>query len=197
MRNQKKYYIGAALLVLAMLALLFLLVPPTSRVEVTPAISVTVSRPNLLQRFREPYGPLFSTGLVSTVTVYVNDSSVGTMQLFDSLVLERPLAFLPGRTPNELLCIYDHDVRVDVIAFDLNSPTHHLATNHPLRYIIRAPAWKAERLLNVEMNPAVRQIQLMSDAEFKSRSVPLKAFPFYLYVSRDHMLKVLKEEAEE
>jgi hypothetical protein len=172
-----------------------LVIRPSSNILVNREIALRVSRPSIAERLRA--GSLeYATGLVCQVTVFSNKSAVGTLALDDWLILRRPVVFLSGRTPSEFLCVYQDDVRVELIAFDLSSQVRERPANQRLNLIIRQPTWKAERLLHADLEFAIKQLRTMSEADFKARSMPLKIFPLYWYYSRDEVIAALKEQAD-
>jgi hypothetical protein len=186
-KRRTRWIILLGTLILIVAALL-LLTGRRPRINISRELEIFCDAPGQVARFK---------GVNWIMTVVSNGNPIGSIVMRGS-PQESPVAFLPGKTSNELYCLYLWDTHMEVISFDLANIQITPKTATPLSWIIVSNTWECRRIMAISTFEALAEtLKKMDEQEFKQKSLPAIGLgPFQFYSSRAEVIRQLEKRAD-
>lgn len=107
---------------------------------------------------------------------------------------DRPLLLLLSESKNKLYCLYDFDIEIELIVFDIDSKrTNEIPKN--LERIVKSSEWNVRRATRTEVYQIKSYITNIKAKELRERSNPTLDIGFFkYYLSRNRLINLIDSE---
>jgi len=134
----------------------------TTRVHLANGDSVSVHAPALWSRLSASYGVLSFT--------HPPNRPKSAMVFYGPF--EQPILFVPGKDPGQLLCVFDFDIGLRVVAFSEKNDTEVTDEGQELHTLVKHSEMHVKMAGREELQAVLRTLREANDQTVRAASVP-------------------------
>jgi hypothetical protein len=167
----------------AALGLILGAVPMTTRVHLANGDTVSVHAPALWSRLPAAYGMLS----------FIDPPNRPKSAMVFYGPFEQPVLFVPGKDHGQLLCVFDFDIGLRVVAFSEKQDSEVASEGQEIHTLVKQSEMHVEMAGPEELHTVLRTLRQATDRSLRAASVPtLDLVLFRTYASRDNLIAGLE-----
>jgi len=106
---------------------------------------------------------------------------------------EQPVLFVPGKGPGQLLCVFDFDIGLRVVAFSEKQDTEVASVGQEIHTLVKQSDMHVEMADREELQTVLSTLREATDRSLRAASVPtLDLVLFRTYARRDNLIAGLE-----